>query len=86
VERNAKRLWWSLAESAFGGSLESGGRCSVCAFGRNLASVFVNMFSHSIYFIKKISNKFCTFIAVCKDNAAINCIAVQHEKIHSRQL
>jgi hypothetical protein len=72
-------LWWGLAESAFGGSLESGGRFCVGAFGRNLASVAVKMFSHSIYFIKKFY-KFCTFSAICKDNAAINCITVQHKK------
>jgi hypothetical protein len=28
------RLWWGLAESTFGGSLESGGRFCVGAFGR----------------------------------------------------
>jgi hypothetical protein len=44
------RLWWGLAESAFGGSLESGGLFCVGAFGRNMASVTVNMFFlHSIY-------------------------------------
>jgi hypothetical protein len=37
-------VWWSL------GSLESGGRFCVGAFGRNLASVAVKMFSHFIYF------------------------------------
>jgi hypothetical protein len=34
-------------------SLESGGRFCIGAFGRNLASVAVKMFSHLIYFIKK---------------------------------
>jgi hypothetical protein len=33
-----------------GGSLESGGRFCVGAFGSNLASVAVKMFSHLIYF------------------------------------
>jgi hypothetical protein len=33
-----------VVESAFGGSLESGGRFRVGAFGRNLASVTVKMF------------------------------------------
>jgi hypothetical protein len=42
-----------VAESAFGGSLESGGRFCVGAFGRNLASVAVKIFSHLIYLIKK---------------------------------
>jgi hypothetical protein len=39
-------------ESAFGRSLDTGGRFFVGAFGRNLASVAVKMFSHLIYFIK----------------------------------
>jgi hypothetical protein len=55
----------------FGGSLESGGRLFVDAFGRNLVSVAVKMFSHLIYFIKKF-DKLCTFNAIRKDNAAIN--------------
>jgi hypothetical protein len=46
------KLLWGLAESAFGGSLESGGRFCVGAFGRNLASVAKKMFSYLIYFIK----------------------------------
>jgi hypothetical protein len=29
--------------------------------------------------------KFCTFSAICKDNAAIICITVQHKKNRSRQ-
>jgi hypothetical protein len=74
------RLWWSLAESAFGEILESGGRFCVGAFGRNLASVAVKMFSHLIYFIKKFY-KFCTFNIFHKDNAAINCITVQHKNV-----
>jgi hypothetical protein len=49
------------------------------AFGRNLASVAVKMFSHLIYFIKKFY-KFCTFNVICKDNAVVNCITVQHKK------
>jgi hypothetical protein len=36
--------------------------------------------SHLIYFIKTCYN-FCTFNAICKDNAAINCITVQHKKV-----
>jgi hypothetical protein len=35
-------------------SLESGGRFCVCAFGMNLASVAVKMFSHLTYFIKEV--------------------------------
>jgi hypothetical protein len=70
------RLWWGLAESAFGGSLESGGRFYVGAFDRNLASVAVKMFSHLIYFSKKF-DKFCNFNAICKDIASINYITLQ---------
>jgi hypothetical protein len=62
------RLWWGLAESALDGSLESGGRFCVGAFGRNLAPVAVKMFS------------LCTLNAISKDNAAINCITVQNKK------
>jgi hypothetical protein len=69
------RLWWGLTESAFSGSLESGGRFRVGAFGRNLTSVAVKMFSHLINFLNKLY-KCCrpTFIAICKDNTAINYI------------
>jgi hypothetical protein len=84
VAKNEKksrwRLWWDMEESAFGGSLESGGRFCVSAFDRNLVSVAVKMFSHLIYFIKKFY-KFCNFNAFCKDNAAINCITIQHKEI-----
>jgi hypothetical protein len=38
VSRNAN-VWWSLAESAFSGSLESGGRFYVGEFGRNMVTV-----------------------------------------------
>jgi hypothetical protein len=72
------RLWRGLAESAFGGSLGSGGRFCVGAFGRNLASVAVKMFSHLIQFIKNFYK--CTFNAICKVNAAINCITIQDKK------
>jgi biotin synthase-like enzyme len=71
--------------SAFGGSLVLGGRFCVGASRRNLAAVTVKMFSHlSQYFIKRFC-KFCTFNAIYKDNAAINCIIVQHKKVISRQ-
>jgi hypothetical protein len=42
------------------------------AFGRNLASVALKMFSYLIFLIKTFY-KFCTFSAISKDNAAINC-------------
>jgi hypothetical protein len=59
---------------------ESGGRFCVGAFGRNLASVAVKMFSHLIY----SKNKFytlCAFNAICQNYAAINCITFQHKKV-----
>jgi hypothetical protein len=43
VARNAKRLWCGLAESEFGGSLESGSQFCVVAFGGDLASITVKM-------------------------------------------
>jgi hypothetical protein len=64
---------------AFRKSLQSGGRFCVGAFGRNLAPVAVKTFSHLIY-VTKIFYKFCTFDAICKDNAAINCIIDQHNR------
>jgi hypothetical protein len=48
-------------------------------FGKNLASVAVKMFSHLIY-LKKKSYTFCTFNAICKDDAEISCITVQHKR------
>jgi hypothetical protein len=68
------KLWWHLWRG-----LESGGRFCVGKFGRNQASVAVKMFSHLIYFMKNFY-KFRTFDAICKDNTAINCIAIQHKK------
>jgi hypothetical protein len=81
--RSYGMVWRSLC---LAGVCESGGRFCVGAFGRNLASIAVKMFSHSIYFVKKFY-KFCNFNAICKDNAAINCITVQHtKKVRSGQL
>jgi hypothetical protein len=62
-----------------------GGLFCVGAFGRNLGSVTVKMFSPLIYFIKKFC-KCCTFNAIRKDNAAINCNTVQHKKFYSQQI
>jgi hypothetical protein len=67
----------------------SGVRRSVlcCAFGRNLASVAVKMFSHLTYFMKKLY-KFCAFNAMCKDNAVLllfstkKAISVKFEESH----
>jgi hypothetical protein len=80
VARNANESMVGLAESAL-----VGGRFCVGAFGRNLASGAVKVFSHLIYFIAKLYT-FCTFNAICKDNVTINCITVQHKKFHSLQL
>jgi hypothetical protein len=64
-------------------SLESGGRFYVGAFGRNLASVAVKIFTFDV--LVKKHYKCCDFNAICKDNVAINCITVQHKKkVHSR--
>jgi hypothetical protein len=41
--------------------------------------------SHLIHFIK-IFYKFCTFSAIFKDKAALNCITAQPKKVYSRQL
>jgi hypothetical protein len=62
-----------------GWRLESTGRLSVSAFGTDLATVALKMFSHLIYFIKKF-NKFCTFRAISENNAETDCISVQHKK------
>jgi hypothetical protein len=51
----------------------------VGAFGRNLASVALKMFSDFVYFTKKFY-KFYAFSAICRDNSAINYITVQHKK------
>jgi hypothetical protein len=42
-------------------------------------------FSHSVQFIIKFY-KFCTLNSICKDNAVINCITIQHKHIHYVQL
>jgi hypothetical protein len=67
----------------FGWSLQSGGRFCVGAFGRNLASVAVKMFSHLICFLKKFY-RLCTFRAFYKYNASLNCTTVQQKMFHSR--
>jgi hypothetical protein len=50
----------------------------VSPFGRNLASVAMNMFSHLMQFIKRF--KFSTFNVICKDNTAMNCFTVEHKE------
>jgi hypothetical protein len=66
-------------ESACVRSPESGGQFCVCAL-QSLSGYF-----HLIYFINKFY-KYCTFSAIFKDNAAINCITVRHRNVYSRQL
>jgi hypothetical protein len=63
-------LWWTMAESAFNGSLESGSRFCVGAFGINREDVFtINLLYKEIY-------RCYIFSAICKYNSAINCITV----------
>jgi hypothetical protein len=47
-------------------------------------AVALKMSSHLIDFTEKCCAYTCN--AICKDNAAINCITVQHIKVNSRQL
>jgi hypothetical protein len=61
-------VWRSLC---FVGSLESDSRFCVGVFGRNLASVIVKLFSHSIYFENNVY-KICVFNAIYRDSK-INC-------------
>jgi hypothetical protein len=42
-----------------------------------MTSVAVKIFSHLISFIKKFCK--CTYNAIFKDNAAINCVTVHHK-------
>lgn len=56
-------------------SLESGGRCFVGAFDKNIGLVAVKMFSHLIYYIK-VSHNFSTFNVFWKVNSVINCIII----------
>jgi hypothetical protein len=78
-----KRLWWSL----WWGLAESGVRRSVlcwCVWQESGFSSREDIFTFNLLF--KTFYKFCTFNAICKDNA-INCITVQQKKkVHSRQL
>jgi hypothetical protein len=73
-----------VTESAFGGSLESGGRFRVSALGTNLASVPVKALSHFIFF--SIFKKFCTFNAICNVNVAMKYFTVEHKKVHFRPI
>jgi hypothetical protein len=53
ANKDTVALWWGLAESAFDGGLESGGRFCVGAFGRNLASEEV--FTFNLLYKGKVS-------------------------------
>jgi hypothetical protein len=52
--------------------------CGMYSASSDLASVDVKMFSFLIYFTQKC-NECCTLDAIREDNAAINCITVQHK-------
>jgi hypothetical protein len=69
-------LWWGLAESAFGGSLElGGGFWQECGLNRR-KDVFTSYFTGPRKYYK-----FRAFNIICKDNAAIKYITVQHKKV-----
>jgi hypothetical protein len=61
------------------------GRFRVGAFGRNLAEVAVKMFLHLMHFKSKFY-KCCAFNAICKNNAATNCVIVQHKKFRPHHI
>jgi hypothetical protein len=63
-------LWWGLVGVC---GMESGGHFYIGAFGGNLTSFAVKNFSQ-----RNVINIY--FIAICKDNFAVNCITVQHKK------
>jgi hypothetical protein len=70
---------------------ESGARWSVLCLYVWQESGFsrredVFTFNLPFFFLFQKFNEFCTFNAICKDNAAINCVSVEHKKVHSRQL
>jgi hypothetical protein len=75
TERNANK---TMVECAFAESLESGCLFCVGAFVMNVASVAMKLFLRSIYFLKKFFI-FLNFSAICKSNAAINFIIIQHK-------
>jgi hypothetical protein len=70
-------VWWNLR---LAGVWRQADRLSVGAFGMNLVSVAVKMFSNLIYFINKFYQR-CTFNGSYEDNTAINFITVQHKQI-----
>jgi hypothetical protein len=65
-------------------SLELGGQFCVGAFGTNMASVAVNMFTHLIY-IMKIFYNCCASNAICKENTAINYTYFNINSVYSRK-
>jgi hypothetical protein len=61
-------------------SLESGGRFCVCAFGRSLALVTLNIFSHLLYFIKTFTH-FVLSMQFANIMLQINCNSTQRRLI-----
>lgn len=69
------RIWLNLL---LAGVWSQAVRFVLGAFGRNLASVALETFSHLIQFIKKFYK--CYFSsAICKNIVRINCITLQHK-------
>jgi hypothetical protein len=62
--------------------MESGRQFCFDAFGRNLASVALNMFSHLIYFIKMFYLDIFYLYAIFKGNATVNLITAQPKRDH----
>lgn len=58
------------------GSLESGGRFYIVAFGRNLFPVAVNVLLLLIYYIEKYYNC-CMLTEIYNYNTPVNCITLQ---------
>jgi hypothetical protein len=62
--------------------MESGHQFCFDAFGRNLASVALNMFSHLIYFINMFYLDIFYLYAIFKGNATVNRITAQPKRAH----
>jgi hypothetical protein len=78
--KKCKRGCGGVWRSLFGGSLGSGVRQSVlcwCVWQGSGFSRREDVFTFNLVY--KICYKVCAFNEICKDNAAINCITVQHK-------
>jgi hypothetical protein len=73
--------WWDRVEFPFGWALQSGCEYCVRLTCRHLALVEMKMPRHLFYFVKIFYK--CTFNAIWKDNASINCTAFQDRKGYS---